>query len=148
MEEHAYVHFRLRLVACDKALSPAVPFFGTPGGRPLRFSSLPFVGEGCPLPSFLDRISRTCDARPYRYEPSLDCRGDHRSSAFFVIDKRYNGERVLFFTPKNRKSPEIKGFNVTLYIITPIGVDEIRSLSAVWNQHEVLNVINPKEDTR
>ena len=25
---------------------------------------------------------------------------------------------------------------------------EIRSLSAVWNQHEVLNVINPKEDTR
>ena len=27
----------------------------------------------------------------------------------------------------------------------PIGVDEIRSLSAVWNQHEVLNVINPKE---
>ena len=27
-------------------------------------------------------------------------------------------------------------------------VYEIRSLSAVWNQHEVLNVINPKEDTR
>ena len=25
------------------------------------------------------------------------------------------------------------------------GVYEIRSLSAVWNQHEVLNVINPKE---
>ena len=45
---------------------------------------------------------------------------------------------------KTQKSPEIKGFNVTLYIITPIGVDEIRSLSAVWNQHEVLNVINPK----
>ena len=49
---------------------------------------------------------------------------------------------------KTQKSPEIKGFHVTLYIITPIGVDEIRSLSAVWNQHEVLNVINPKEDTR
>ena len=49
---------------------------------------------------------------------------------------------------KTRKAPEIKGFNVTLYIITPIGVDEIRSLSAVWNQHKVLNVINPKEDTR
>ena len=49
---------------------------------------------------------------------------------------------------KTQKSPEIKGFNVTLYIITPIGVYEIRSLSAVWNQHEVLNVINPKEDTR
>ena len=32
--------------------------------------------------------------------------------------------------------------------ITPTGVDEIRSLSAVWNQHEVLNVINPKENTR
>ena len=43
---------------------------------------------------------------------------------------------------------KFKDFNVTLYIITPIGVDEIRSLSAVWNQHEVLNVINPKEDTR
>ena len=27
-------------------------------------------------------------------------------------------------------------------------VYEIRSLSAVWNQHEVLNVINPNEDTR
>ena len=50
---------------------------------------------------------------------------------------------------KTRKAPKkIKDFNVTLYIITPIGVDEIRSLSAVWNQHEVLNVINPKEDTR
>ena len=46
---------------------------------------------------------------------------------------------------KTQKSLKIKDFNVTLYIITPIGVDEIRSLSAVWNQHEVLNVINPKE---
>ena len=53
-----------------------------------------------------------------------------------------------FLPLKTRKAPEIKDFNVTLYIITPIGVDEIRSLSAVWNQHEVLNVINPKEDTR
>ena len=52
---------------------------------------------------------------------------------------------VRFLPLKTRKAPEIKDFNVTLYIITPIGVDEIRSLSAVWNQHEVLNVINPKE---
>ena len=50
-----------------------------------------------------------------------------------------------FLPLKAQKAPEIKGFNVTLYIITPIGVDEIRSLSAVWNQHEVLNVIDPKE---
>ena len=27
-------------------------------------------------------------------------------------------------------------------------VDGIRSLYAIWNQHEVLYVINPKEDTR
>ena len=27
-------------------------------------------------------------------------------------------------------------------------VYEIRSFAAVWNQHEVLNVINTKEDTR
>ena len=53
-----------------------------------------------------------------------------------------------FLSLKTRKALKIKDFNVTLYIITPIGVDEIRSLSAVWNQHEVLNVINPKEDTR
>ena len=46
---------------------------------------------------------------------------------------------------ESTKNHEIKGFNVTLYIITPIGVDEIRSLSAVWNQHEVMYGINPKE---
>ena len=57
-------------------------------------------------------------------------------------------KRGCFLPLKTQKSLKIKGFNVTLYIITPIGVDEIRSLSAVWNQHEVLNVINPKEDTR
>jgi hypothetical protein len=35
--------------------------------------------------------------------------------------------KIVF--PKNTKSPpEIKDFNVTLYIITPIDVDEIRSL--------------------
>ena len=54
----------------------------------------------------------------------------------------------IFYPLKHEKPTEIKDFNVTLYIITPIGVDEIRSLSKVWNQHEVLNVINPKEDTR
>ena len=50
------------------------------------------------------------------------------------------------FAEKTKKPLKNKDFNVTLYIITPIGVDEIRSLSAVWNQHEVLNVINPKEN--
>ena len=38
----------------------------------------------------------------------------------------------------SEKPPKFKDFNVTLYIITPIGVYEIRSLSAVWNQHKVL----------
>ena len=38
-----------------------------------------------------------------------------------------------FLPLKTKEPPEIKDFNVTLYIITPIGVDEIRSLSAVWN---------------
>ena len=51
----------------------------------------------------------------------------------------------IFYPLKHEKPLKIKDFNVTLYIITAIGVDEIRSLSAVWNQHEVLNVINPKE---
>ena len=43
-----------------------------------------------------------------------------------------------FLLPKTQKAPKIKDFNVTLYIITPIGVDEIRSLSAVWNQGKAL----------
>ena len=44
-----------------------------------------------------------------------------------------------FLPLKHEKPPpEIKDFNVTLYIITPIGVDEIRSLSAVWNQGKAL----------
>ena len=47
-------------------------------------------------------------------------------------------EKGVFLPIKTRKAPEIKGFNVTLYIITPIGVDEIRSLSAVWNQGKAL----------
>ena len=50
-----------------------------------------------------------------------------------------------FLPLKHEKSLKIKDFNVTRHKITPIGVYEIRSLSAVWNQHEVLNVINPKE---
>jgi hypothetical protein len=45
---------------------------------------------------------------------------------------------------KTQKPLKIKGFNVTLYIITPIGVDEIRSLSAVWNQGKALYGINTK----
>ena len=43
------------------------------------------------------------------------------------------------FSPQKTQKPlKIKGINVTLYIITPIGVDEIRSLSAVWNQGKAL----------
>jgi len=63
-----------------------------------------------------------------------------------MVRKRLQKKKGQKNCPKKPKKPlKIKDFNVTLYIITPIGVDEIRSLSAVWNQHEVLNVINPKE---
>ena len=55
---------------------------------------------------------------------------------------------VCFLPLKTQKTLKIKGINETRHKITPIGVDEIRSLSAVWNQHEVLNVINPKVNTR
>ena len=56
---------------------------------------------------------------------------------------------MLVKEKRRRISPSPHMANYIKQIIFAfLGVDEIRSLSAVWNQHEMLNVINPKEDTR
>ena len=54
----------------------------------------------------------------------------------------------VFFNPKNTKSPRNQGHQCNSLYNHAKGVDEIRSLSAVWNQHEVLYIIKPQEDAR
>jgi hypothetical protein len=53
-----------------------------------------------------------------------------------------------FLPLKTQKALENQGLQRNSLYNHGEAVYEIRSLSAVWNQHEVLNVINPKEDTR
>ena len=71
----------------------------------------------------------------------------HRRLKSIRLQKRKNSKTRLTFTPKNTKGPEIKNFvlghkNVAQFNqITPQGVYGIRSLSAVWNHHEVMHGI-------